>query len=346
VIVHQTLIGGGFGRRDATDFAVEAAQIANRVGAPVQVFWTREDDFKFDRYRPAAVHTVSASLGARGFPKAWLDRMSSISIAAFLEPSHQTAPQETEVGGARDVPYDIPEFRMEYTALKCAVPVGWWRSVEDSINAFAVECFVDELAAAAQKDPLQYRMGMLPGGRNIPGREGTVIETDRLRRVLMAVADLAAWTSKAAPGRGRGLACHCCRGSYIAIVVEVSLTAQNLPTVHRIWAAVDCGVAVNPLGLDAQICGGLQFGMSAALYEAVTLMNGGIEQNNFNDYRLLRMSESPVTHVQIIASDAAPSGAGEIAVPPVAPAIANAVFRLTGRRVRSLPIAQALLRTS
>ncbi len=175
---------------------------------------------------------------------------------------------------------------MEYTALPCPEPVGWWRSVEDSINAFVVECFVDELAAAAQKDPLQYRMGVLPAGRNIPGRDGTVIATS---------------------GRGRRLACHCCRGSYIAIVAEASVAAPNLPTVHRIWAAVDCGVAV------------------------------------FNDYRLLRMSESPVTEVRIIGSSAAPSGAGEIAVPPVAPAIANAIFQLTGRRVRSLPIAHALI---
>lgn len=289
---------------------------------------------------------MSASLDVEGFPKAWLDRMSSVSIAAFLQPSHQSAPEETQVGGARDVPYEVPAFRMEYTALQCRVPVGWWRSVEDSINAFVVECFVDELAAAAQKDPLQYRMGMLPGGRNIPGRDGTDVEADRLRRVLTAVTEHAAWASEAAPGRGRGLACHCCRGSYIAIVAEVSLAAQNLLTVHRIWAAVDCGVAVNPLGLEAQISGGLQFGTSAALYEAVSLRNGGIEQNNFNDYRLLRMSESPVTYVQIIASNAAPSGAGEIAVPPVAPAIANAVFQLTGRRVRSLPIAPALMRTS
>ncbi len=343
VIVHQTLVGGGFGRRDATDFAVEAAQVASRVGAPVQVFWTREDDFKFDRYRPAAVHTVSASLDAHGYPQAWCDRMSSVSIEAFLRLSPQSAPEETEVGGARDIPYKVPAFRMEYTALQSPVPVGWWRSVEDSINAFAVECFVDELAAATQKDPLQYRMGMLPARRNIPGRDGTVIETDRLRRVLTAVAEHAAWTSEAPARRGRGLACHCCRGSYIAIVAEVSLAAQNLPTVHRIWAAVDCGMAVNPLGLDAQISGGLQFGTSAALYEAVSLRSGGIEQNNFNDYRLLRMSESPVTEVRIIASSAAPSGAGEIAVPPVAPAIANAVFQLTGRRVRSLPIAHALM---
>jgi isoquinoline 1-oxidoreductase beta subunit len=337
ITIHQTLVGGGFGRRDATDFVVEAAQVAAVAGKPVQLLWTREDDVQFDRYRPAAVHRLRAALDERGLPQAWLDRMSSVSIAAFLEPPGAAKPAETETGGAGELPYDIPSFRLEYTPLPCPVPVGWWRSVEDSINAFAVECFLDELAGAAGFDPLQYRLELLSGSRRIPARGGVVIETDRLRQVLTAVAGQAGWTSSPPPGRARGLACHACRGSYLAAVAEVSV-ADGRAEVHRLWAAVDCGVAVNPLGVDAQISGGLQFGASAALYEAVSIQAGRVVQSNFSDYPLLRIASSPMTDVQILPSNAPPSGVGEIAVPPVAPAVANALFRLTGQRLRALPI--------
>jgi isoquinoline 1-oxidoreductase beta subunit len=337
ITIHQTLLGGGFGRRDATDFVVEAAQVAAVAARPVQLLWTREDDVQFDRYRPAAVHRLRAALDERGLPQAWLDRMSSVSIAAFLEPPGAAKPAETETGGAGELPYDIPSFRLEYTPLPCPVPVGWWRSVEDSINAFAVECFLDELAGAAGFDPLQYRLALLSRSRRIPERGGVVIETDRLKRVLTAVAGQAGWTGSPPPGRARGLACHACRGSYLAAVAEVSV-ADGRAEVHRLWAAVDCGVAVNPLGVDAQISGGLQFGASAALYEEIAIEAGRVVQSNFSDYPLLRIAGSPMTDVQILPSNAPPSGVGEIAVPPVAPAVANALFRLTGRRLRALPI--------
>ena len=337
ITIHQTLVGGGFGRRDATDFVVEAAQVAAVAARPVQLLWTREDDVQFDRYRPAAVHRLRAALDERGLPQAWLDRMSSVSIAAFLEPPGAAKPAETETGGAGALPYDIPSFRLEYTPVPCPVPVGWWRSVEDSINAFAVECFLDELAGAAGFDPLQYRLELLSRSRRIPERGGVVIETDRLKRVLTAVAGQAGWTGSPPPGRARGLACHACRGSYLAAVAEVSV-ADGRAEVHRLWAAVDCGVAVNPLGVDAQISGGLQFGASAALYEAIAIEAGRVVQSNFSDYPLLRIASSPVTEVQILPSNAPPSGVGEIAVPPVAPAVANALFRLTGQRLRALPI--------
>jgi isoquinoline 1-oxidoreductase beta subunit len=316
---------------------VEAAQVAAVAGRPVQLLWTREDDVQFDRYRPAAVHRLRAALDERGLPQAWLDRVSSVSIAAFLEPPGAAKPAETETGGAGELPYDIPSFRLEYTPLPCPVPVGWWRSVEDSINAFAVECFLDELAGAAGFDPLQYRLELLSGSRRIRARGGVVIETDRLRRVLTAVAGQAGWTSSPPPGRARGLACHACRGSYLAAVAEVSV-ADGRAEVHRLWAAVDCGVAVNPLGVDAQISGGLQFATSAALHEAIAIEAGRVVQSNFSDYPLLRIASSPMTDVQILPSNAPPSGVGEIAVPPVAPAVANALFRLTGQRLRALPI--------
>jgi isoquinoline 1-oxidoreductase beta subunit len=337
ITIHQTLSGGGFGRRDATDFVVEAAQVAAIAGKPVQLLWTREDDLQFDRYRPCAVHRLCAALDEQGSPQAWLDRMSSVSIAAFLEPAETTNPADTEIGGASELAYHIPAFRMEYTPLPCPVPVGWWRSVEDSLNAFAVECFLDELACAAAIDPLQYRLKLLSGSRRIPGRGGTVLETDRLRRVLTAVAGQSGWAGSQPHGRARGLACHACRGSYIAVVAEVSV-AGGRAAVHRIWAAVDCGTIVNPLGVDAQISGGLQFGVSAALDEAISIEAGRVVQSNFHDYPLLRIASSPMTDVQILPSIAPPSGVGEIAVPPVAPALANAMFRLTGQRLRTLPI--------
>src|SRR5882762_10521847 len=337
ITIHQTLVGGGFGRRDATDFVVEAAQVAAVAARPVQLLWTREDDVQFDRYRPAAVHRLCAALDERGFPQAWLDRMSSVSIAAFLEPAETAKPADSEIGGARELPYDIPSFRMEYTPLPCPVPVGWWRSVEDSINAFAVECFLDELASAAGIDPLQYRLELLSSSRRIPQRGGAVIETDRLKRVLTAVAGQSGWAGSQPRGRARGLACHACRGSYIAAVAEVSVAGGGA-AVHRIWAAVDCGLVVNPLGVDAQISGGLQFGASAALYEAISIEAVRVVQSNFSDYPLLRIETSPMTDVQILPSNAPPSGVGEIAVPPVAPAVANALFRLTGQRLRALPI--------
>ena len=214
VLLHQTLIGGGFGRRDATDFAVEAAQVANRMTAPVQLVWSREDDFSSIGYRPMAVHRLQAALGDDGLPTAWLDRMSSVSIGAFLDPPEHADPAATEVGGAREIAYQVGAFRMEYTPVKCGVPVGWWRSVEDSINAFAVECFVDDLAAAAGQDPCTYRLALLRGARRMPGRDGGVIETARLSRVLQAAAERSGWGRRIEAGRALGLACHCCRGSY------------------------------------------------------------------------------------------------------------------------------------
>jgi isoquinoline 1-oxidoreductase subunit beta len=332
VLVHQTLVGGGFGRRDATDFAVEAAQIAAAVKAPVQVLWSREDDLRFDRFRPAAVHVLRASLDDEGRPESWLDRLSSVSIAALLEPAKPDSAPSTEVGGAREIPYDVGAFRMEYTPVSCGVPVGWWRSVEDSINAFAVECFIDDLAAGAGDDPYRYRMRLLRPGARVRDREGGVIEIDRLRRVLSDVVTRAGWP-KTPERTGLGLSCHCCRGSYIAVIARVERFA-----VQQLWASVDCGLVVNPLGAEAQVCGGLLFGLSAALYEEVSIEDGQVRIGNFNDYPVLRMDASPRVEVRLLPSRAPPTGVGEIAVAPVAPAVANAVFALTGERPRRLPL--------
>lgn len=336
VHVHQTLLGGGFGRRDATDFVVEAAQVAARCTRPVQLLWTREDDLQFDRFRPAAVHRLAVTLDRSGFPRSWLDRLCSVSIQAFLERDTRK-PFETEIGGAVDIPYRVPSFRMEYTPLACPVAVGWWRSVEDSINTFAIECFVDELAAVARIDPLQYRLRLLTPTRRIDQADGHHIDTARLSSVLAAVARAASWGLPHSRHRARGLACHSCRGSYVAVVVEAERVGKRV-TVHRIWAAVDCGQVVNPVGAEAQIQGGLHFGLSAALAERITIESSRIVEGNFDRYPLLRMAQSPATHVQLLPSSATPTGIGELAVPVVAPAVANALFAATGRRIRALPI--------
>ena len=333
VRVHQTLLGGGFGRRDATDFAVEAAQIAARVAAPIQLLWSREDDIRHDRYRPAAAHRLRATLDGRGLPSAWRHHLSSVSIAAFLEGAPPAKASATEVGGAIDIPYNIPAFRMEYTPLDCPVSVGWWRSVEDSINAFAVECFVDELATTAGWDPLDYRLALLPEDFQARSRDGAAIDASRLRRVLLALPP----RPSPADGRARGIACHCCRGSYIAVLAEVSIVADEL-VVHHLAAAVDCGFVVNPLGARAQVEGGLIFGASAALRESITITRGRTEQSNFSDYPILSIADSPSMSVELLVGTGPPTGLGELGVPAVAPAIANAAYRLTGRRARALPL--------
>jgi CO/xanthine dehydrogenase Mo-binding subunit len=217
--------------------------------------------------------------------------MSSVSIAAFLEGAQAEASAATEVGGASDIPYKIPSFKMEYTPLSCPIPVGWWRSVEDSINAFAVESFLDELAAVGEWDPLEYRLALLPDGHQVRAHDGALIDASRLRRVLQSLPSRA----HVARGRAIGLACHSCRGSYIAVLAEVSLDAGTL-IVHRLSAAVDCGLVINQWGAEAQIEGGLVFGASAALGESISIVRGGVEQENFSDYQLLRHADCPAPH--------------------------------------------------
>lgn len=203
--IHQTLLGGGFGRRDATDFAVEAAQVSAICGAPVQVIWTRADDIRYDRYRPAACHYLSATIDARGVPTSWLDRMSSTSISQFLDPPATARAEESEIGGARDVPYDIPSIRVEYTPTANRIPVGWWRSVENSIDAFAVECFIDELAAIGARDPLEFRLELLAAARTISQPSGRPLETARLWQVLEQLGATVDWARPSPEGRGKAL---------------------------------------------------------------------------------------------------------------------------------------------
>jgi len=342
VEVHTTLMGGGFGRRYHTDFAVEAAQVSKAVGAPVQVVWTREDDIQHDFYRPASRHHLVAALDAKGQPAAWRHRMASTSISSFWDPPDRVKPEESEIGGAVNLPYAIPSVRMEYSPAKTGVPVMWWRSVEHSGNAFVVESFLDELAAAADVDPLELRRRLLAEPRmvQLPPASESVLSTARLLGVLELAARKAGWGSPLPPGRGRGIAGHFSFDTYVAEVAEVSVERGRV-RVHKVFCAVDCGRVINPDGVKAQMEGGIVYGLSAALKGAITVKDGRCEQSNFHDFELLRIDETPEVEVAIVESEAAPTGTGEPGLPPIAPAVANAIFAATGKRVRRLPIRPA-----
>jgi isoquinoline 1-oxidoreductase beta subunit len=339
VRIRTTLLGGGFGRRFHRDFSVEAAQVSKAVGAPVQVVWTREDDIQHDSYRPAALHRLSAALDERGRPSAWLHRMASTSISAFWGPPGTAKPEESEIGGSVDLPYAIPNLRVEYAPAASAVPVMWWRSVAHSGNAFVVEAFLDELAAAAGLDPLELRRRLLAEPREVrnPADPESVLDTRRLAAVLERAAEMAGWGGPLPSGRGRGIAGHFSFHTYVAHVAEVSVERGRV-RVHRVVCAVDCGRVVNPDGVRAQMESGIAYGLSAALKGAITISNGRCEQSNFHDFDVLRIDEMPAVEVHIVPSDAPPTGTGEPGLPPVAPAVANAVYAATGRRVRRLPI--------
>lgn len=338
VVVHNTLLGGAFGRRYNADSPVEAAQVSKAVGAPVQLVWTREDDTRHGFYRPAALHRLAAGLDAGGRPVAWRHAMASPSIAKSW--GWGPDPASSEVGGAVNLPYAIPARRMDFALVETAVPVMWWRSVEHSGNAFVVESFVDELAHAAGVDPLAFRLNLLAGSRKvtIPGEEGgTPLDTARLRGVLELAAAKAGWGSPLPAGRARGIAGHFSFDSYVAEVAEVSLEGGR-PRVHRVVAAVDCGHVVHPDNLAAQVEGAIVYGLTATLESAITIDRGRVVQSNFHDYAMLRIDRMPVVEVHTVASAAAPTGIGEPGLPPIAPAVANALFALTGKRVRRLPI--------
>jgi isoquinoline 1-oxidoreductase subunit beta len=338
VVVHTMLSGGGFGRRYMADFPTEVAQIAKVVGKPVQLVWSREDDMQHDFYRPTAHHYMSGALDSENRPVAWRHHLLSTSINAFWHPEEPA--HGSELDGALTLPYNFPNLRLEYTPVASGVPVAWWRSVSEAMNAFATESFIDELAAAAKTDPVQFRRQLLDPARMVKdpeSKDDPGVSTARLKRVLETAAEKSGWGSSLPKGQARGVACHCSFRSYVAEVAEVSLNQDGSPRVHRVVAAVDCGVVINPDGARSQTEGGIGYGLAAALYGAITIANGAVVQKNFDGYRVLRMNEMPEIEVHLMESDEAPSGLGEPGVPPIAPAVANAVFALTGRRQRKLP---------
>ncbi|MCM2316994.1 MAG: xanthine dehydrogenase family protein molybdopterin-binding subunit, partial [Thermoanaerobaculia bacterium] len=329
VKLHTTLLGGGFGRRAVLDshFVVEAVQTSKAVKKPVKVIWTREDDIRGGYYRPRGHHSVSGGIDAAGKVVAWQHRIVSQSIVAgtmFESAMIKEGIDETAVEGIADMSYAIPNRLAEWHQAPMGVPVLWWRSVGHSANAFVVESFMDELAHAAGRDPLEVRRELLAG-------------SPRLKRVLELAASKAGWGKPVPAGRARGLAVHSSFGSFVAHVAEVSVSAAGEIRVHRVVCAIDCGPVVNPETIRAQMEGAIVYGLSAALHGEVTFEKGRVQQSNFHDYPALRMNEMPEVEVHIADSKDSMGGVGEPGLPPVAPAVANAIFAATGTRLRSLP---------
>jgi isoquinoline 1-oxidoreductase beta subunit len=330
VKLHTMFCGGGFGRRAVIDghFVREAVQISKAVKAPVKVIWTREDDTRGGYYRPRAYHSVSAGLDAAGTLMAWQHRIvcqSFIAGTPFEAVVIKDGVDTVAVEGAADLPYAIPNLLVDWQQAPGGVPTLWWRSVGHSHTAFVVETFLDELAHAAGKDPLDYRLALLE-------------KQPRHKRVLELVAEKAGWRKPLRDGLGRGIALHESFGSYVAHVVEASISPEGKPRVHRIVCAIDCGPVVNPETVRAQLEGGAVFGLTAALYGEITFEKGRVKQRNFHDYPMLRMNEMPEVEAHLMPSIEKMGGVGEPGVPPVAPALANALFALTGKRIRRLPI--------
>ncbi len=349
VAVHPMLAGGGFGRRYHADFVAEAAFASHRVSAPVQVVWTREDDIQHDFYRPAHYQTLSAALEQNGNIAAWRHRIVSTSIRAYWDPPDRAKPEGQEVSGATEMPYSAANVRVEYANPPSHVPVMWWRSVEDSVNGFTVESFIDELAAAAKADPLAYRLRLLDPPRkikNIPWPDNDLLDTERLKAVLKLAAEKSDWGKALPAGSGRGVAALFSFNTYVAQVAEVTVAKNGAVKVNRIVCAVDCGRAINPAGVKAQMESGIIFGLSAALMGEITIENGATKESNFDGYPIVRMRESPVIEVHIVQSEEKPTGCGEPGVPPAAPAVTNAIFAATGKRIRRLPIRSVDLRSA
>jgi isoquinoline 1-oxidoreductase beta subunit len=330
VFVHTTYLGGGFGRRFETDFAEEAVTIAKITGKPVKVIWTREEDIQNDFYRPANYTKIEAGLDDKGKVTAWSHKIVCQSIFARVFPSMmKNGIDNAAVEGVTDLEYEVPNLLAEYVRIDLPVPVGFWRSVGASHNGFVIESFVDELASAAKKDPLEFRLGLLQ-------------KHPRPKRVLETAAQKAGWGKPPKKGQALGIAYHLSFGTYVAHVAEVSVDkATGRIKVHKVTCAVDCGSVINSDTVAAQMESGIIMGLSAALKEKMEFAGGGVKTTNFGDYDLLRMSETPEIEVHIVTGRDPLGGIGEPGVPPIAPAVANAVFAATGVRIRSLPMTPA-----
>ncbi len=341
VEVSVSLLGGGYGRRINPDYAVEAALVAREVDAPVKVVWSREDDLRHDFYRPPAVHRIDAVVGADGYPVAWRHRFSTAAISgSYEERVDQEAFGVSEADGAGNMSYRVAHRSSEYTYLPSHITRGWWRAVHTTHGTFAVECFIDELAERAGIDPLEYRLALideLPVER--PGfPEDFPFRPERLKGVLRLAADKAGWGRRLPQGHAMGIACGIDHLTYAADVVEVSVRGDEL-RLEKVVVAADCGPVLNPDLGRAQLQGGALQGISAALGEKLTVRDGAIVEGNFDAYRLLRMADAPpVVEAHFVETDAHPTGLGEPAVPPAAPALANAIYAATGVRHRTLPI--------
>jgi isoquinoline 1-oxidoreductase subunit beta len=335
VRVNVTLMGGGFGRRLEHDYGVEAALVSKAVQAPVQVLWTREDDMRNSTYRPASYHQLSARLDDAGWPTAFSHRIVSPSING-QKGSPGEGGVDPDLKDEAALVYGLANASLEYVDSQTPVPLGWMRSVYALQVAFASESFIDELAASSGRDPLEYRLHLLKEDEDIRFFD-TTWHTARMRGVLQLAAEKAGWGKALAAGHYQGIACFGCFSSYMAEVVELSMQG-NQPRVHKVVAAIDCGQVVNPNILEQQIQGGVIYALTNALRGQITIEKGRVVQGNFDDYPPIRMGEAPVVEAYFVPSSEAPTGAGEPPVPPLAPALSNAVYRATKTRIRALPI--------
>ena len=333
VVVHNHLLGGGFGRRLEEDGVVRAVQIARHVDGPVKVVWTREEDTQHDMYRPYWFDRLSAGLDAKGTPVAWTHRFAGSSvIARYIPPAFKDGLDPDSTEGAIDLTYSLPNLRVEFLRVEPpGIPTAFWRSVGPSHTVFVVESFMDELAAAAKQDPVAYRLALLD-------------KNPRAKAVLALAAKKAGWGGELPARAGRGVALQHVFGSYMAYVAEVEVAKDGAVRVRRVVCALDCGTVVNPDTVRAQVESGAMFGITAALYGEITLKDGRVEQGNFDSYQILRMNEAPKVEVHVIDNGDPPGGLGEAGTSLIAPAVANAIFAATGKRLRKMPVDQAALK--
>jgi isoquinoline 1-oxidoreductase subunit beta len=333
VVVHNHLIGGGFGRRLETDYVTRAVEIAKQVDGPLKVVWTREEDIQHDMYRPCWFDRFSAGLDANGRPVAWKHRFAGSSvISRWAPPLFKDGLDGDSTEGAIDLAYALPNMRVEYVRVEPpGIPTAFWRSVGPSHTVFVVESFMDELAAAAKQDPVAYRLALLD-------------RTPRAKAVLALAAEKAGWGEPLPARVGRGVSLQHAFATYMAQVADVEVSKDGAVRVRRVVCAVDCGTAVNPDTVRAQVMSAIVFGVTAALHGEITLKNGRVQQANFDSYQMLRMNEAPAVEVHIVASSEPPGGMGECGTSCIVPAVANAVFAATGKRLRRMPIDTAALK--
>jgi isoquinoline 1-oxidoreductase beta subunit len=338
ITVHVTFLGGGFGRKSKSDFVVEAVAISKKINAPVQVVWTREDDIQHSFYHATSAQYLKGSIDNNGKVTGWLQRVGFPSIVSSFKPLSDYGSGFELNQGFTNNPYAIENFRLENAKAEAHLRIGWMRSVVHIHSGFGINSFVDELAFAAQKDPVQFHLDLLGEDRIIEGKSKFPFNSKRFKNVLTTTAKMANWGEKLAEGHGLGIAIHYSFYSYVATVVEVSVLEKKVK-VENIWTTIDCGLALNKDNITNQLEGAAIFGMSLALYGKISTKEGAVVQNNFFDYQMTRMKDAPKIHINIVdAMHEPPTGVGEPGVPVIAPAICNAIFNATGERVRSLPL--------
>jgi isoquinoline 1-oxidoreductase beta subunit len=334
VIVHNHMLGGGFGRRLEVDFIAKAVEIAKHVEGPVKLIWSREEDIQHDMYRPYFYDRLQAGLDPNGMPIAWSHRICGSSVVArWASPAFKDGYDFDTVDGAKEMPYSIRNVRVEYVRHEPpGIPTAFWRSVGPSHNIFVVESFIDELAAAANKDPVDYRRALLD-------------KVPRALAVLNLAAEKAGWREPLPKGSGRGIAVQTVFGTFMAQVAEVEVEKNGEVRVKRVTCALDCGIAINPNTIEAQVQSAIVYGLSAALFNEITLKDGRVEQSNFHNYPAPHMNEMPLIDVHVVKSNEAPGGIGEPGTSALVPAVFNAVYAASGVRLRKPPIVPSQLRT-